>query len=352
MEKKNLMVLFGGQSTEHDVSCRSALYILKNADAEEYNIIPVGITKEGRWLLCEGTAAVEAGKWQETGVPAFLSPDAAEKGLFVLRDGTFDKIPIDVAFPVLHGLYGEDGTVQGLFSLAGIPYVGCGVLSSAVSMDKLHTKIIADSIGVRQASYVGIRRAELERMEEVVGKVEEKLPYPVFVKPSCAGSSIGVHRAENREELISALRDAALYDGKILVEETIIGREVECAVMGDETSVKAAGVGEIIAAADFYDFDAKYNNAASVTDTDPRLPEDIRKEIMETACRIFSAVDGYGFSRVDFFYTDKGIVFNEINTIPGFTSISMFPMLWERAGMTPREIVAKLIESAYLRREH
>jgi D-alanine-D-alanine ligase len=260
---------------------------------------------------------------------------------------------VDVVFPALHGLYGEDGTVQGILELAGIPYVGCGVVASAVSMDKLFTKIIVDSLkNIRQAKYVALRRCELKDMDAAVAKVEESLPYPVFIKPSNAGSSKGVSKASDREQLVEGLREAALHDEKILVEETIIGRELECAVLGGENP-KASGVGEILAAesADFYDFDAKYNNAESKTDVNPSLPEGKEEEIRHAATEIFKAVDGFGLSRVDFFLEKdtNEVVFNEINTLPGFTAISMYPMLWANKGLDKKTLVGKLIQSAFTR---
>ena len=257
-----------------------------------------------------------------------------------------------MAFPVLHGLYGEDGTVQGIFELAKIPYVGCGVLASAVSMDKLYTKIIVDDLGIRQAAYVPVMRWKMEKdIDAVVAQVESRFQYPVFVKPSNAGSSRGVSKAENREGLVAALKEAAKHDRKILVEETIVGHEVECAVLGGgQKPVKASGVGEILAAAEFYDFDAKYNNEESRTVIGPELPGDSAERVREAAAKIFNAVDGYGLSRVDFFVTKEGeVIFNEINTMPGFTAISMYPMLWEAAGIPKAELVERLISLAFER---
>ena len=257
-------------------------------------------------------------------------------------------VHLDVIFPVLHGLYGEDGTVQGLFKLAGIPFVGCGLFASAAGMDKLYTKIIVDTLGIRQAKYVPVYKEELPKMDEVVAKVESALEYPVFVKPSRAGSSKGVNKAANREQLKNALVEAADNDRKILVEETIIGREVECAVLGN-LDVKASGVGEILSADEFYDFDAKYYNSESKTLVDPPMPENMREQIREDAVKIFMALDGRGLSRVDFFLTESGVVFNEINTLPGFTAISMYPMLWEAQGIPKKELVQKLIDLAFER---
>ena len=242
---------------------------------------------------------------------------------------------------------GEDGTVQGLLELAAIPYVGCGVLASACSMDKFYTKIVVDSIGVRQAKFVGVRRHELTHMDEVVARVEAGVPYPVFVKPSKAGSSQGVSKAENREELIDALNLAAKHDSKILVEETIVGREIECGVLG-MNEPKASGVGEVLSAEEFYSYDAKYNNEESRTVVDPELPEGKAEEIRKDAVAIFRALDCSGLSRVDFFLTKdtNEVVFNEINTLPGFTAISMYPMLWEARGLSKKALVQKLIDLA------
>ena len=284
---------------------------------------------------------------------AVLSPDATEQCVLLLKEGGVEKRKVDVVFPVLHGLYGEDGTVQGLFELARLPYVGCGVLASAVSMDKLYTKIIVDDLGVRQADYVPVMRRELSCMETVVKRVEEKFSYPVFIKPSNAGSSRGVSKASCREELEKGLTEAARHDRKILVEEMIVGHEIECAVFGGGNGeVIASGVGEILAAADFYDFEAKYYNEESRTVVNPPLPGGAAEKVREAAKRIFRAVDGYGLSRVDFFVTEEGeAVFNEINTLPGFTAISMYPMLFEAEGIEKTELITRLIENGLARYE-
>ena len=349
--KKTIAVIFGGQSSEHVVSCMSVVNVASQIDAQEYDVLLIGITEEGRWVKADSIESIQDGSWRESQVKAVISPDATERCVILEENGHFEKRPVDAAFPVLHGLYGEDGTIQGLFELARIPYVGCGVLASAVSMDKLYTKIIVDTLGEPQAAYVPVYREELENMEQVTARVEEKFSYPVFVKPSNAGSSKGVGKAENRQELENALREAARHDRKILVEETIVGHEVECAVFGGgKTPVKASGVGEILAAAEFYDFDAKYYNAESKTVVNPPLPGNAAEKIRQAAVDIFKAVDGYGLSRVDFFVKeDGGIVFNEINTLPGFTAISMYPMLWEAAGMDKKTLVQALIGHAFQR---
>lgn len=349
--KQNLAIVFGGQSSEHDISCMSAVNIIRCVNKERYHVILIGITREGHWVKTESVEDISSGAWRQSEISAVILPDAEKKAvLYQKEDGSYEEEHLDVVFPVLHGLYGEDGTIQGIFEMAHIPYVGCGVLASAVSMDKLYTKIIVNTLGIRQAAYVGIHRRELKEMDEVIKRVEKAILYPVFVKPSCAGSSKGVSKAGNREELRAALIEAARHDKKILVEETIIGREVECAVLGGK-EVKASGAGEIKAAAEFYDFDAKYFNADSKTDTNPDIPDHYIEEIRNDAMAIFRAVGGCGLSRVDFFLTAEGVVFNEINTLPGFTAISMYPMLWECKGLDKETLIQTLIDTAFTRED-
>lgn len=346
--KKNIVVLFGGQSSEHEVSLKSATTIINNMNQDKYNIYPIGITKEGKWLLYQGPIeGIVEGKWQESGIPTIISPDATHKGIIVFKNEPI-FIEIDVIFPVLHGRNGEDGTMQGLFQIAQIPYVGCGVLSSAVAMDKAVTKIIADAYKIPQAKYVIVRKPMLKDMDNVVNKIESSLPYPYFIKPANAGSSVGISKANNRDELIKGLNLASLHDTKILVEETIIGREVETAALGNE-DVQISGVGEILVATEFYDYDAKYNNSDSKTIINADLSTDIKETIRSYAKKIFKALDGKGLSRIDFFVTeDNKVIFNEINTLPGFTSISMYPMLWKDQGIDAQELVDSLIELASL----
>ncbi|MCD8084254.1 MAG: D-alanine--D-alanine ligase, partial [Clostridiales bacterium] len=257
---------------------------------------------------------------------------------------------LHVRAPMLHSLSGEVGRVPGVLELAKIPYVGCGVLASAVSMDKLYTKIIVDKLGIRQAAYEPVMAGEIRTdMDSVLERIEARFAYPVFVKPSNAGSSRGVSKAENREELAAGLCEAAKHDRKILVEETIVGHEIECAVLGGGSCpVRASGVGEILAAAEFYDYEAKYFNEESRTVVNPQLPGDSAERVRQAAVKIFEAVDGFGLARVDFFVREDGeVVFNEINTMPGFTAISMYPMLWEAAGISKRELIDELIGLAF-----
>ena len=352
MNKKTVAVLFGGRSSEHEVSRVSASTIISNIDQNKYFVLPVGITKDGRWMIYNGPVEnIKNGEWDKFGTPAVLSPDSSHKGILKIVGTKVKLIPVDVVFPVLHGLNGEDGTVQGLFELAQIPYVGCGVLASSVSMDKVYTKIIAKNARIHQADYVAVMKYEIEK-KSVINKIEKKIGYPCFIKPANAGSSVGITKAHNTEELKAGLALAAKHDRKILVEENINGREVECAVLGTGKDAKASTVGEILAAAEFYDYDAKYNNAESRTVIPADLDEKIIEEIRKTAVKVFNAVDGAGLARVDFFVengTNK-VVFNELNTLPGFTSISMYPKLWEAVGKPIGELIDELIELA-LKRE-
>lgn len=350
MKKKVIAVLFGGQSSEHEVSCVSATTIINHIDKDAYDIIIIGITKEGHWLRADSVKDIVSGQWKNSKVSAVISPDASDGGILITEKGRTYLEKVDVIFPALHGMYGEDGTVQGLIELSKIPYVGCGVLASAVSMDKFYTKLIVDTLNIRQAKYVPVLSSQLDNMDEVINRAEKELSYPVFVKPSNAGSSQGVSKAGSREALKSALLLAADHDRKILVEETIIGREIECAVLGGN-SPKASGVGEIVAAAEFYDYDAKYNNADSKTILSPKLPKGVTEEIKKAAVEIFRAVDGFGLARVDFFVENdtNQVVFNEINTMPGFTGISMYPMLWAELGMDKKTLIDRLIRLSFTR---
>ena len=324
-----LAVIYGGMSTEHDVSMVSGKNVIDNLDRKKYEIYPVEITKEGIWKR-EGKEIKD--------ISTFL------KGM--------DKV-----FPVLHGLYGEEGTIQGLLEMLKIPYVGCKVLASSVCMDKVYSKIIFEKAGICQAKYIYIKNENTyvdENMDEVklendeIAKlVKEKLGFPVFVKPSNSGSSVGISKAANESELITAIIEASRFDRKILIEEAIVGKEVECAVLGTD-KVEASTVGQILSAEEFYSYDAKYKNAESKVIIPADLSQEKIDEIRRTAIKAFKAVDGSGLSRVDFFVekdTDK-VYINEINTMPGFTEISMYPKLWEHSGIKYSELLDKLIELA------
>lgn len=347
---KNVLVLFGGASSEHDVSTVSACSVLKHIPADKYAIYMMGITKEGQWFLYEGDVdALPEDRWLTSGTctPAFVSPDRGIHGITVLRDGGFENIRIDIAFPVLHGKNGEDGTIQGLFQLAGIPFVGCDMVSSAVSMDKIFTNTVADANDVPQAAWESITAYEYKTGAKTLDGVAEKLGYPIFVKPANAGSSVGITKAHDRAELEGAMELALQHDTRILFEEFIDGYEVECAVLGND-ELETGIVGQILPANEFYDFDAKYTNAASLLRIPAEVPAEKRDEVAEAARHVFKALGGTGFSRVDFFVEKETgrVLFNEINTIPGFTSISMYPKMMEAAGVPYAELCDRLLQLA------
>lgn len=349
LEKKiRLCVLFGGQSPEHDISCKSVVSILNNLNEEKYKIHKIGITKKGEWLLYTGkTERIADGSWLKDKKhlkKAIISPDAKDGAILVFDENKVKKIKLDVVFPVLHGEHGEDGTVQGLLELANLKYVGMGVLSSANSMDKTMTKIVLQSAGIPQANWVTVNTWELEKIEESMNEIETKLGYPCFVKPATTGSSVGVGKAHDRQELKDAILYAAKFARKILVEENIDGREVECSVLGNENP-KAGEVGEIIPMVEFYDFDAKYVTGATKLQIPAEIPAETREKIREYAITAFRAMDGSGLSRVDFFirHSDGAIILNELNTMPGFTSISMYPKLWQAMGLEYAPLLDQLI---------
>ena len=348
MTKKNIAVIFGGKSSEHDVSIVSAGSFFRSIDRETFNVFAIYIDQNGVWRLWEKDYASFTKEAAAASSTCGFMP-GAEKKARLFKDDAY-LCDIDLVIPVMHGKNGEDGTIQGYLEILGVPYVGCGVLASAVSMDKLTTKRIVAPLGIRQARYVSIVGGEMAEKQEKMDEVERTLGYPVFVKPSNAGSSIGVSCAHDRGELDAAIELAAANDNRILIEEAINGREIECAVLGN-LEPRASGVGEILAADTFYTFDAKYANADSRTVVDPDLPEAVVEELRRDAAAIFRAVDGRGLSRVDFFVergTDE-VIFNEINTMPGYTPISMYPMLWNARGLELKELVAKLIELGFTR---
>lgn len=351
VKKLSVCVLFGGMSPEHEVSLRSAESVLNHLDKEKYNIFPVGITKTGEWILYGGTdySDLPNGKWQhcEENRRVALSPVRGQ-GLLNFEGDCVVRERIDVVFPVLHGENGEDGSVQGLLQLSGIAYVGPNVAASATCMDKTLTKLVADRAGIRQAAWQLVTADELKgNIERLLERLEAAFAYPMFVKPAGTGSSVGVAKAKKREALQRALENAASFDRKILVEEFINGREVEVAVLGNDAPA-ASVCGEIDAGTEFYDYDAKYISDCARLHIPARLDEETTERVRDTAIRVFEAMGCQGLSRVDFFVTYEGneIVFNEINTIPGFTSISMYPKLFEASGIPYSELLDDLIELA------
>ena len=351
MRKLNVCVLFGGMSPEYEVSLRSAESVLNNMDTEKYRIFPVGISKEGQWILYGGTdySLLPTGQWIDhpDNKPAAISPVRGQ-GLMVFSDNEVSYKSVDVVFPVLHGENGEDGAMQGLLQIAGIPYVGPRVSASAVAMDKTLTKLVADSANIVQAKWHLVNNYDLKnQMDKIIEAIGEKFAFPVFVKPAGTGSSVGVSKANNREELETALVKAGAFDEKILVEEFIDGQEVEVAVMGNASPV-ASVVGEIDSGAEFYDYDAKYVTDTSVAYIPARISEEVAEQLREKAVEIYQAIGCRGLSRVDFFVTrkDSRVVFNEINTLPGFTSISMYPKLFAASGIPYGELIDQLLQLA------
>ena len=359
---KKIAIIFGGMSTEHDVSIVSGLSVIKHLNKNNYEITPIYIDKNGEWFLYNKNI-------NEIDIPsigdALTDLEELENPVSLLKK-------MDKVFPVLHGLYGEDGTIQGMLEMLKIPYVGCKVLASSICMDKIYTKMIFEKAGINQAKYVYVKRIprslnEIDEengsnkysfvyidenlneekilLSEIAQRTIEKLGLPVFVKPSNSGSSVGIKKANTKEELIEAIKYAAEFDRKILIEEAIKAREIECSVLETNSSVTASCVGEIMPADEFYSFDAKYNNIGSKIIIPAQVDSSIAEKVRKIAMKAFKAVDGTGLARIDFFVekNTNEIYLNEINTMPGFTSISMYPQLWENCGKPYEELLDELI---------
>ncbi|MFZ5968828.1 MAG: D-alanine--D-alanine ligase [Bacillota bacterium] len=365
-KKINVAVVFGGKSGEHEVSLMSATSIIRAMDKEKYNIIPLGITKEGNWMIYNGPVEkIESGEWE--GISNKLLQDNPAKHVFSViplgnqkSESSLECIPqnlgeqIDVVFPVLHGPYGEDGTIQGLLEMANIPYVGAGVLASAVGMDKVFAKRLFEMAGLPMGKYCVIMRKKWkEDHETYIRMIEENFTYPVFVKPANLGSSVGISKAHDRDEFIKGVEEAAKHDRKILIEEFISCRELECGVLGNDEPM-ASVVGEIVPSHEFYDYEAKYfDDGKSKMIIPADIPEEKAQEIRELAVRGYKAIDCSGLGRVDFFM-EKGtqnIYINEINTMPGFTKYSMYPLLWANTGLPYDQLIDRLIELAIERHQ-
>ena len=321
--KKRIIIIFGGKSFEHDVSIKSAKSILKAINKEKYEIKLIYINKEGTWYLCENINKLE--------------------DLVPIKDTKiFDNC--DCVFPVLHGNYGEDGKLQGLLDMINIPYVGCNLISSAISMDKVFTKIILNNEDILQAKYIAIKKNEYN-IDNLKIQIKEKLGYPCFIKPANAGSSVGISKIYHEHELEKNISEAFKYDKKILIEECIYGREVEIGVLGNDEII-ASKVGEVIPGDDFYSYDAKYNSKESMVKIPATISESLYNKIKETAIKAYKALECSGLSRIDFFIQNETnkIYLNEINTLPGFTNISMYPILFENIGIKYDVLIDKLID--------
>jgi D-alanine-D-alanine ligase len=346
--KKRLRVgiLFGGRSGEHEVSLASAASVIRGLDPEKYEAVPIGITKEGHWLV--GSAAQKMlPEVLKSGQRVMMTADPTDAALIPLdRSGGGQRI--DVVFPVMHGTYGEDGTIQGLLDLAGVPFVGAGVLGSAIGMDKDVSKRLLQVAKIPVVPWIAVPRADWERNpKEIREAVEKKFKYPVFVKPASLGSSVGMTKVHSREELAPALNLASEFAMKILVEKCIVGREIEVSVLGNHDP-KASIPGEIVPHREFYDYTAKYLEEGSRILIPAKLKPAQVKTIQKYAVEAFRALELTGMARVDFFLEMKGgrIYLNEVNTIPGFTSISMYPKMWEASGIPFRKLIDRLIELA------
>lgn len=350
MKKLSVCILFGGMSPEHEVSLRSAESVLNHIDQSKYNVFPVGITKEGNWILFAGKdySALPSGQWQNhpDNRHVAISPVRGQ-GLLSFEGDCVVRERIDVVFPVLHGENGEDGAIQGLLQLSGIPYVGPHVSASAVAMDKTLTKLVCSQAGIPQADWRLVYRTDLNtRMEKTIERLEQSFSYPMFVKPAGTGSSVGVSKAADRDALSNALIAAGQYDEKILVEEFVRGKEIEVAVMGNGNPA-ASVCGEIDSGAEFYDYDAKYITDTSVAYIPARIDEAVTESVREMAVRVYQAIGCRGLSRIDFFVTDDNrIILNELNTLPGFTSISMYPKLFAASGIPYAQLIDELIRLA------
>ncbi|MDW7740485.1 MAG: D-alanine--D-alanine ligase family protein [Bacillota bacterium] len=360
MIQKTVAVIFGGRSGEHVVSLRSAASIMDAIDSEKYKIIPVGISREGLWYsgsdiwqaFWEYRLPVNAAK-------TVLLTDPSQPGLLIQSEKSpveWNYQPLDIVFPILHGTYGEDGTIQGLFEMAGIPYVGSGVLASSVSMDKVVMKILFERAGLPVASYVYFHRHEwVQDRSSWQDTIIKQLELPCFVKPANLGSSVGITKVSSLDELGAAVEEAFLYDEKVIVDKFIDGREIECSVLGD-LDVQASRPGEIIPCNEFYDYRAKYIDDRSELIVPVELSLDIEEKVRNYSIKAFQVVEGSGLARVDFFIerVSGRVIVNEINTMPGFTSISMYPKLWEASGISYPELVNRLLdiaESRFIRRK-
>ena len=347
-DRIRLVVLFGGRSAEHEVSCTTAAHVLRALDLERYEPVPVGITRAGAWLQADDAvaalrtgAAALPGRLEATGT-------AIEPLPAVQADPTTPGVPV-VVLPLLHGPLGEDGTVQGLLELAGVPYVGSGVLSSSVSMDKVAAKELLSAHGIPQGEWMSARRHQID--DELLERAADRLGFPMFVKPANMGSSIGISKVHDAEHLPAAVAEASRFDEWILFEENIVGRELECGILGNLTP-RASVVGEVRPGADFYDYDDKYEDGAELLIPAP-ISQPMSDELREIALRTYAALRCEGMARVDFFWEEdgRGPLVNEVNTIPGFTPISQYPKLWEASGLPYGRLLDELVALALERHE-
>jgi len=354
VKKLRVGLIFGGRSGEHEVSFLSASSIIKAINKDKYTVVPIGITKEGRWISpLDSELALQSGKIEGKSTVILLNDPSGNALVRIDDNQRFEKSSnlekIDIIFPILHGPYGEDGTIQGLLELANIPYVGSGVAASAISMDKDFMKIIFQQKNLPILKWMTIKRKEWQKnKEKILSLIRNDFKYPLFVKPANMGSSVGITKVHKKEELEKAIDLASSYDSKILIEEGLEDvREIECAVLGNDEP-RASVVGEVRPAGEFYDYDSKYIDEGTQLIIPAELTDDVSKKVQEIALSAFKSVDAVGMARVDFFISKKEnkIYLNEINTIPGFTSVSMYPRLWVASGMPYPELIDRLIQLA------
>lgn len=349
-QKLRIGVVFGGRSGEHEVSLISAASVISALDRSRYDVVPIGIAPDGRWISSQDALKMLRGKVSLDREPErVLIPEPNRHALVAVGDDRGERVPLDVIFPVVHGTFGEDGSLQGLLELADVPYVGAGVLGSSVGMDKIVQKQLFERDGLPVPRYVWFpSTAATGKQSRVVAAIENGLRYPVFVKPANTGSSVGISKAHNRKELRGAIELATAYDRRIIVEQAIAGaREIEVSLLGNEEPI-ASVPGEIIPSNEFYDYDAKYVDGKSTAIIPARLQQAVVRKLQEYAIRAFRAIDCAGMARADFFVTRRTgrIYVNELNTIPGFTSISMYPKLWEASGIPYGKLLDRLIDLA------
>lgn len=339
----NLGLIFGGRSAEHEISLQSAQFVLAQLEPARYNVVAIGITQAGTWVLPrDPAAAMQHGLEDAPCEPVVLLPDPTRPGLRVETDGRF--IPLDFAFPMLHGTFGEDGTIQGLLEMAGLPYAGAGVAASAVGMDKELMKAVFAASGLAQVDHLVLRDRAAASSDDVA-LIESRFDYPVFVKPANLGSSVGMTKAHDRGELVTALQLALAYDRKLIIEAAAVGRELECAVLGNAEPV-ASVPGEVIPANEFYDYEAKYTEGMMAFHIPAPLTPEQDQAVRDLAVAAYKAIDCSGFARCDFFLEERSgaVLINEINTIPGMTAMSGFPRLWAASGVGNRELVERIVE--------
>lgn len=349
LTKRNVAIFFGGCSSEYSVSLESASSVLLNLDLTRYHPVPVGITRDGDWFYFDGDVSlIQTDEWQRSGhcIPVALSPDRSRHELLLLFENKIERLPIDIAFPVLHGKNGEDGTLQGLIELAGIPLAGCGVLASALCMDKDRAHLLASAAGVSAPKAMVLSKGS--DYDKKIFNFAEEVGYPLFVKPVKAGSSYGVTRVAREEELKDAILNALAFDDQVILEENIDGFEVGCAVLGREELV-VGEIDEIELSGGFFDFTEKYTLKTSAIHVPARISQEKADEIKATAKTIYRALGCSGFARVDMFLTPEGqIVFNEVNTIPGFTEHSRYPGMMKAAGISFSEVISRILEQAVI----